>query len=447
MGSRKRLIKKLLLLCVGTGAGAVALLVCTGLFVVRMPSRDAGIVETVWTVEPKANAVQAEEIARHGPARLFQVGKERVLYLEGTHYEMGVQHGALLKEEALHNQQIYMDAARIAAGLDEEKLLSTTKRLEPYIPEYLLEEMKGLADSTGVDPQTLLMTHAITWYLHCSGAIVFGDATVGNALYHFRSLDYALVIGINRKRSLQESSVLIVSNPTDTGYAHCNLSWAGFVGCVTGMNENGISVGEMNSACRDETEDGMPMVFMIRKVLEEAATLEEALDVFRAGPRTCGYNFLVASGPEDTGAAVELSHSQCEILYANTDSDNHPPHRALTDALVRTNHFVHPEMAKLQRASYDPGQGDSFKRYQMFTDFILEQYGKIYAESMVKMARLYPAMGQCVHQAIFAPRTGDLWISDARSMKRDLKAGAQNQPFHHLNLKRILALASDNNHL
>ena len=57
-------------------------------------------------------------------------------------------------------------------------------------------------------------------------------------MYHGRILDYLRGVG------LEQNAVVMVHQP-DQGNAWVNVSYAGFVGSVTAMNEKHIAIGEM----------------------------------------------------------------------------------------------------------------------------------------------------------------------------------------------------------
>ena len=62
-----------------------------------------------------------------------------------------------------------------------------------------------------------------------------------------------------------------------------SAGYAGFIGTVTAMNERGLAIGEMGG--RGEGQwDGMPMSFLLRDVMERAATVDEALAILRDSP-------------------------------------------------------------------------------------------------------------------------------------------------------------------
>ena len=76
---------------------------------------------------------------------------------------------------------------------------------------------------------------------HCSGFAVMNSATTDGTLYHGRVLDYKC------DWHLQDHAVLIVAEP-DGGIPFVNVTYAGFIGSVTGMNVKHVSIGEMGGA-------------------------------------------------------------------------------------------------------------------------------------------------------------------------------------------------------
>jgi hypothetical protein len=319
-----------------------------------------------------------------------------------------------------------------------DKLLAVYRRLEPHIPQAYLDEMRGLAEGAGAPLDEVHAMHATPEVFHCSGAAVFGKATSDGKLYHARSLDYSLNIG--KKRKIQANSLIIVYKP-DQGNAHVILSWSGFVGCVSGMNEKGISIGEMGCGSKDETFDGIPMPFMLRETLRRANTLDEALAYVRDVKRTCGYNFIFADGKIPDAAAVEVNRSLFRALRWNDAEGNVAPHERIKCAIRRTNHFLSPALAATQRADYDPQKSDyrgSWLRYKRISDFLVAHLGGLNDLKMIELLRTYPRGSSCLHQAVFCPTDLVFWASMAEDPAQSPHPGAQNQPFYRYDLRAIL---------
>ena len=77
------------------------------------------------------------------------------------------------------------------------------------------------------------------------------------------------------------------------------------------------------------------MIFLVREVLRRADRLQAAIDMFRRGPRTCGYNFIVGSGDERQAVAIEVTRRQMFVAGFGDPAENLPPHSALIDAVSR----------------------------------------------------------------------------------------------------------------
>ena len=167
------------------------------------------------------------------------------------------------------------------------------------MPKRFYEELQGVADGAGLDVQDAIAANFIPELFHCSGFALSGTATKDGTLYHGRVLDY----GCDWK--LQEHAVLTVSEP-DGKIPFVNVTYAGFVGSVTGMNAKQVSIGEMGGKGLGHW-DGVPMAFLVRMVLEGAGTLDEAVAVFRDNPRTCEYYYVIADGKTGKGVGMEAS--------------------------------------------------------------------------------------------------------------------------------------------
>jgi dienelactone hydrolase/predicted choloylglycine hydrolase len=381
--------------------------------------------------------LRAEVLARHGPCYLERVEGKLILHLKGTYREMGFAHGKLLAKQAAENGEAFLDhwcvGKETPANL--RKIFDT---FEPFLPERYKEEMSGFAEGSGLSLERIQLLHAIPERFHCTGAAAMGSATRDGKLYHTRSLDYALDIG-NHKR-VQDNALVIIYEPTD-GHPYMVVGWAGFLGCVSGMNAKGISIGEMGSGSKDENYAGIPMIFMLREALRQGGTLEEALTVFRTGPRTCGYNFIVADGKIPDARAIEVTRSHIAEFKPGDAAENVEPHTAIPNCVRRCNHFVCEKSAATQRKTYDPRQSSlmSWLGYWAMTNWLKENQGQIDGPAMIRLLRLYPAFHPCLHQVVFCPSSLDFWVSNAEDGRRVKNAGAQNQPFHRYNLAKLLA--------
>lgn len=382
---------------------------------------------------PLALSVHASD----GGGVLLSCGPQRVLCLAGTPHEMGRQHGALLADEVRTVVRETL-AWTHAQGLSRQDLAGLRAAAEPFVPRRYAEELAGLAEGSRVPLEDLWLVHMMPSKFHCTGAAAARSATRDGKVYHLRSLDYALDIGVDSR--LQSHALLIVRQDED-GIPSVVPSWAGVLGAVTGMNGAGIAIGEMGSQCKDEDQHGIPMIFQVREVLRRATTLAQAVAVFREGPQTCGYHFVVSSGDEREAVALEVSRSHFAVFRMGDANENQEPHTALKDVVRRANHFVAPDLAATQRDPYDPriSKASSWQGYARMTEFLGARLGTLDDLAMIELLRLYPKGHGCLHQAVLCPSDRVLWVAQATDERRAGFAGAQNQAFVRYELRALLA--------
>ena len=141
---------------------------------------------------------------------------------------------------------------------------------------------------------------------HCSGFAVMNSATTDGKLYHGRILDYA------SDWHLQDHAVLIIAEPTG-GIPFANVTFAGFIGSVTGMNAAHVSIGEMGGGGLGHWS-GTPMAVLVREVLQHANKLDDALATFRDAKRTCQYYYVIADGKTNRAVGVDASWNNFDTI-------------------------------------------------------------------------------------------------------------------------------------
>ncbi len=328
---------------------------------------EAGVVEqpqepelTEPAEEPVVEPVVAEElvtpeivrdapvqlVAEEGAGKLYMVGDLPVCVMEGTHEEMGYQHGRLLAERIRHTiHEGYMKRSLFDEGYTVEYANEQSARMAKHFPPQYIEEMNGLVrglTDAGIDVsyEQALVSACMAELLHhgpdappgCSNFAVFGRWTSDGRLLHGRNLDWDVEHGA------QDGAVVMVWRPTG-GTPFMMPGWAGTIGSVSGMNAAGITIGEMTSSSPDETFDGIPLLIIMRRVLEEAKTVEEAVSIIAHGPRTLGWNFVIGDGARRDARALEVDAKFCGVYAPEDPMENEgTAHWSIPDAVRRTNH-------------------------------------------------------------------------------------------------------------
>jgi hypothetical protein len=277
----------------------------------------------------------------------------RILHINGSNYEMGYQQGMLLKNEIIVNYNAYIHWAN-QRGFSYNELLNSWLIMQPYIPTQYIEEMQGLADTTGLSLQEIAVLNVGPYFvLNCGSFAAWGPATLDGKLYHARSHDLPITIqDPDTGAYLVENQLLIVRTPEEA-LKSLSPSLAGDVACSDGVNEMGIIPGMLSSWTNDETFQGICVGFRIRIALDSATTLSEAVQILTENT-TLGYNFIVSDGKIPNAYALETTAHLSYLGSWNTSSESISPFWEIPYVVRRTNLFIDPEMSATQRNVYNP---------------------------------------------------------------------------------------------
>lgn len=355
------------------------------------------------------NPPQSSRKVSHGELRW--IDGQRVALLSGSPEEVGKAHGELLKSEAGRciDSVLYTfgTAQTIRTGRwFRSELEAAYKRLAPHIPERHKRETRAMAAALDLNPELVEALNVFPELFHCSGFAVFGKATVDGKLYHGRVLDYMTTIG------LQDSATTFIVN-VDGQIPFANVGYAGFIGSVSGMNTEAISLGEMGG--RGEGQwDGVPMATLMRRALEECSTLDEVMDLWQNSPRTCEYYYVFVDGK--TNRAVGVS------------------------ALPESIEFIHPGQShpRLGEGVEDAVVLSAGSRLEKLRERVTQKHGEIDAEIGKWLMSRPVAMNSNLHNVLFVPADGILYVANANH-----KHPAAERPYVKLDLKKLLRSANE----
>lgn len=321
---------------------------------------------------PIAPTISAEQIAKFLPVNWQPVAPHRVdrgiikaVWLQGTPYEMGYQHGQYLHDEIASLGPEILGGLRFAGrGLGLGRLAA--RRSYPEV----VEECRGLTAATEdigmtIDACLVLafgdvyqeifgnaLPNVLFWD-GCSQWVAAGSATVDGQLYHGSSLD-------NNEEPIDyilNNPVVFVRQPND-GLPHITIAYPGVVWPNWGLNVAGITLG-LDSAHPNSPDElrfeGGSEVQTLAQILRTATSFDEARQIMETQPRVRANLIMIADGSSKSAGVFEVTGQHLGLRELQENG-----------ALYTTNHFVSDEMFDRQR----PASASSLSRFERFAQLM-----------------------------------------------------------------------------
>eukprot|EP00051_Salpingoeca_urceolata_P026450 m.477358 g.477358 ORF g.477358 m.477358 type:complete len:444 (+) comp20814_c0_seq1:1427-2758(+) len=402
--------------------------------------------------QPNLNPIYTDEpkFVRSVPnASLFTVGegddKLNVVHVWGSPYEMGYAHGLLMKKEAtglvdavwaylelqveqaingtnVHLKPWFMELVA-DAGLDLALDL-TMDATRPFTGKYFFDEMRGMADATGLSFRKMERIHMIGELTKgaCSLYGAWGEATASTgSLMQLRALDWDV------DGPFKNFAQITVYHPNEgNGHEFANIGWTGWLGSITGISSKQMAISEIGVTFPDDTfgkesRFGNPFTFLLRDILQFDKTLEDTETHLKSAHRTCDLIFGVGDGKSKSFRSVQYSHSVANFF---TDTDMEPT----AD--------WHPRMKDVVYYGMDwlcPGYS------VVLHEQLQKHHGNITAENTIRDITAITQTGD-LHIAVYD--LTNMILHTANALKDGGKGPklAYQRPFIRLDMKKVFAV-------
>ncbi len=251
-----------------------------------------------------------------GPAQLVVLDGVALARLQGTPGEIGTQLAGVA------GQAIRRLLAAEVSEVDAGALAR--------IPAAYRVEVTSIAQALDLDPARLATADLIA-DRGCS-AIVHADAQApaGGSMLVARNLDFAPadLIGPGTLVEIVRGLGL---------HAFASVTWPGYGGVVSGINDAGVVACLLLNLGHPHHQDGEPVSFRLREMLERSDSLAAAVRIFSATPVSSGHFVLLADAQNACVLWQDGGHLQRQDLAGGwLTCTNQPPPPAGQPADART---------------------------------------------------------------------------------------------------------------
>jgi isopenicillin-N N-acyltransferase-like protein len=257
------------------------------------------------------HAVAAEpsvfDAAKHKSGELQFIEGLPVVTVEGTPEEIGEQLGTLFKKP-LASLPAKQEAFAKGFGFKQPPavLMKTGNFLLPWFPENHRRELQAVAKAAEMDENFLIfgnLMYELSRFPACSTLTVEPDRSKTDGPLFGRNLDFP-TFGF-----LDKYSVVVIYRPTGK-HAFASMSFPGFFGVASGINDAGLCVAQLEVGGSAEKKPGFnprgtPVALCFRRILEECTTVDEAEKLLREQSRLTMCNLAVCDRKE--AAVLELT--------------------------------------------------------------------------------------------------------------------------------------------
>ncbi|OYT14832.1 MAG: peptidase C45 [Bacteroidetes bacterium 4572_77] len=264
------------------------------------------------------------------------------MYISGSPTELGIKNG-ILSEKLMHFQEAAF-VEQLREMIPSDNYLSFLKyvtaymnrKLPDYIPIEYQNEIKAVSLFSSPDFSFIgdsymrqLNYHAAHDIGHAMQNLHLVECTAFG-VWGSRSEDSSLLIGRNFDfyvgDAFAKNKIVQFVKPTQ-GYAFSSITWAGMIGVLSGMNNQGLSI-TLNSAKADIPFTAKtPVSIIAREILQYSATINQAFEIAKKRRSFVAESFMIASANDHRVAIIEKT-PDTTILY-----------QTASEQIELTNHF------------------------------------------------------------------------------------------------------------
>jgi isopenicillin-N N-acyltransferase-like protein len=256
-------------------------------------------------------------------------GNLKVLVLEGAPYERGLQHGSALKKEIHDLVKLWKEDIRKTYKTEPDVFIKIflaatnfEKGIQEWTPE-LWEELKGIADGSGIDFDTIFAFQLVDemWVL---GSDIQAEKCTTIGLE--KTEDYPVVVGQNLDIPTFYHGFQTLLHIKDSAQSLETFlfTFPGFI-AANGLNNHSVAVVVNAVQQLESSKDGLPVAFVIRGVLQRK-TYADALQFIKSIQHGAPQNYLIGDAEEMGSFECSTTNVSEFVPFENASFTYHTNH-------------------------------------------------------------------------------------------------------------------------
>jgi len=351
------------------------------------------------------------------------------LYVDGNPYELGLKTGSLTQELFKQQEQIFVDKIdSLVPSKGKQKLLRKflawfNRKMYHNIDEQYKAEIYGMSKYASKDFDYIAKPYQRVMYFHgahdighalkdlalvgCSSFAAWGDHTEDGKMIIGRNFDF--YVG----DEFAKNKIIAFVNP-DEGHKFMSVTWGGFIGVLSGMNDQGLTV-TINAGKSDfPLVAKTPISLVTREILQYASTIDEAIAIAKKREVFVSESIFVGSAKDKRAAIIEVSPKNFGVYEVENSNQ-----------LICSNHFQSAAYANDKKNQTHILESHSQYRYERMEE-LLDETPKVTPKIAVDILRdkkglddkrigygNEKALNQLLahHSIVFQPEDLKVWVS------------------------------------
>lgn len=351
-------------------------------------------------------------------------------YVEGEPFERGAILGNLAKELIIQ-QEVYF-VAQIKALVPSSAFLYLlrymvgffNRNLDQYVPLEFQQEIYGEThfctdefSAIGSSYERILNYHGA----HDIGHALKDYAMVGCTSFSSwgkKSADSSLIIGRNFDfyvgDDFAKDKIVLFINPTK-GYKFASVTWGGFLGVVSGMNEKGLTVTLNAAKSGIPSSAKTPISIVARQILQYAKNIQEAYAIAQEFDTFVSESLMIGSAEDGKTAIIEKSVDKIALYYSDSSD------------IICSNHYQ-SDSFKTDKDNLHNIKTSASNYRQQRTKELMQQFSPLDYQKVAHILRDRRGLGELKigmgnekainqllghHSVIFMPEKRLMWVSTA----------------------------------